>query len=254
MSHICGKTILLTRHAEQNIKIASMVAEYQAIPVCLPCLKREFLSANIQQQLQKMAVYDPHTTDIIFTSQNGVAAVAATSQRIADEFARYRVIAVGKKTAHALVQLGCHVDYIPDQASQRGLIDVYATIAQPKRVVFFRAEEGSDALSQSLRLADINVETIHAYRMICEINNPSSPLTELSNRRIDAVLLGSAKTAQCYVQIVDNIAIANAPIIVVISQQVAQEADKLGLQVQVVAAVPSFESMLAELNEYYASL
>ncbi len=254
MSHLSGKSILLTRGGEQNLKLADLVHEYGATPIFFPCLRREILTENIVQAIDDLLLLDPSQTDILFTSQNGVTSLAETCPNIGRKLNNFRIVAVGKKTAHALVELGCKVSFTPEVESQLGLISKYTEMHLPKHVLFFRAEEGSDELSKALQLQGVYVKMVHAYRTTCETLQPLSSFEALNNKTVDAVLLGSAKTAECYVRRVNNLDIANAPVVIVMSQQVAEAADKLGLTVQVIAKLPNFEAMLASLNAYFASL
>lgn len=254
MSHLSGKSILLTRGGEQNNKLANLVHEYGATPILFPCLSREILTHNIIAAVDMLLTLNPDDTDIIFTSQNGVTALGETFPNIASKINHFRIVAVGKKTAHALVELGCKVSFTPDVESQLGLISKYADIRLPKHVVFFRAEEGGDELSTALISQGIDVNMVFAYRTECDMQQPLSSFESLTKKNVDAVLLGSAKTAECYVKRLNNLDIANAPVIIVMSQQVAEAADKLGLTVQVIAKLPNFEAMLASLNAYFASL
>jgi len=253
MSHLSGKSILLTRGGEQNLKLADLVHEYGATPIFFPCLRREILTENITQAIENLQALNPDQTDIIFTSQNGVTSLAETWPNVASKLNDFRIVAVGKKTAHALVELGCKVSFTPEVESQLGLISKYAEMHLPKHVLFFRAEEGSDELAKALQSQGARVEMVHTYRTTCETLQPLSSFEALKNKTVDAVLLGSAKTAECYVRRINNLDIANAPVVIVMSQQVAEAADKLGLTVQVIANLPNFEAMLASLNAYFAS-
>jgi len=113
MSHLSGKSILLTRGGEQNLKLADLVHEYGATPIFFPCLRREILTENIVQAIDDLLLLDPSQTDILFTSQNGVTSLAETCPNIGRKLNNFRIVAVGKKTAHALVELGCKVSFTP---------------------------------------------------------------------------------------------------------------------------------------------
>ncbi len=77
MSHLKGKRILLTRTVEQNKNTAQTVGKTGAIPVLFPCINITYLSKNIQQTLAEIQAEEPVNTDIIFSSSNGVKAVAS---------------------------------------------------------------------------------------------------------------------------------------------------------------------------------
>ncbi|MFQ5519405.1 MAG: uroporphyrinogen-III synthase, partial [Mariprofundus sp.] len=73
----------------------------------------------------------------------------------------------------------------------------------------------------------------------------------LQQGEIDAVLLGSAKVARFYLHRIGSLALANKPVLAVISEQLAVDARELGLNVQIVAKHASFDAMLDALVEYF---
>jgi uroporphyrinogen-III synthase len=253
MNHLQDKRILLTRTSEQNQNTAKQLQSMGAIPIYFPCIQIDELHENIQQVLTRLHTEDADNTDIIFSSSNGVKAVAACVDNLQKSLHGFRIVAVGRKTAQTLGEHGCTPAFIPEEASQQGLIKAYQQQRLPQQVYFFRAEEGSDALLLALKQQGVNTHLIPSYRASCPTDDASPTIAQLQNRHIDAVLLGSAKTAACYVQRIKDINLANRPVIAVMSPHVRKAADKLGLKVQVTAKEPSFEAMLLGLNDYFAT-
>jgi len=253
MSHLKGKRILLTRTAEQNKNTAQVVEETGAIPVLFPCIHITYLNNNIQQTLAEIQTEEPADTDIIFSSSNGAKAMASCVHNLKKSLQGFRIVAVGHKTAQTLTALGCTPTLVPSKASQQGLIAAYQQQKLPQQAYFFRAEEGSDDLLHALKQQGVNTHLIPSYRASCPNDDASSIITQLQNNAIDAVLLGSAKTAAFYVQRLANLNLANTPVIAVMSPQVEKAADKLGLKVQIIANKPSFRAMLQGLNDYFAA-
>ena len=254
MNHLQQKRILLTRTAEQNQQTAKLVTSLGAIPVLFPCNQVQALPGVINKAWQDLQQPTKQTTDIIFSSRNGIEALANNVSGMANVLANYRVIAVGKKTASALEEHGIHPAWLPDHASQQGLIHDYPKHGLPKQAVFFRAETGSDDVLNFLAQKQVSVNLVKCYRTM--LNDKAYPevLRQLEENRIDAVLIGSARTADFYAQKVGDLDLANRPTIAVMSQQVTKAADKLKLNVQVVANQPSFKAMLQDLNDYFAKL
>lgn len=253
MSHLKGKHILLTRTAEQNKNTAQVVEKTGAIPVLFPCIHITYLSENIQQTLAEIQTEEPVNTDIIFSSSNGVKAVASCVHSLKKSLQGFRIVAVGHKTAQALAEHDCTPAFIPKEASQKGLIAAYQRQNMPQKAYFFRAEEGSDDLLLALKQQGVDTHLIPSYRASCPNDDVSPIISQLKNKAIDAVLLGSAKTAAFYVQRIANLNLANAPVIAVMSPQVEKAADKLGLKVQIIANKPSFSAMLQGLDDYFAA-
>lgn len=248
---LTGKRILVTRAAEHAPALAELIRARGAVAEALPCLAVEYAPDAIGRGLDALAAYQ----DVLFTSVNGVRAVAAVledqGQRLVDVLQHKRIAAVGAKTAKALRQYGVYVDIVPEIASQDGLIDAYRAHAWPDSLLFFRAQEGSSVLLDALRQQGIGVMLVPAYRTVCPDGDAANIVALVQDDGLDAVLLGSAKTARFYIQRLGSVALANRPAIAVISKKLAVAARQLGLDVQVVAQAASFESMLDGLSEYF---
>ena len=250
---LSDKRILVTRAREQCDDVIKMLQSRGAAAVLLPCLQVEALPHAIADGVAMLADF----SDVLFTSANGVHAVAAVAAgnggNLNGLLAGRRIAAVGGRTAAALAKLGVGVDIIAAHASQQGLIAAYENRGLPHALLFFRAEEGSDALADALSRQGVTVATIPAYRTACPQQDAGDVIAMMQRGEIDAVLLGSAKTAAHYLQRMGSTALANRPVIVAISEKMAESARRLGLNVQVVAKVASFEAMLDALAEYFDS-
>lgn len=248
-----GKRILLTRAAHQLGSIEKMVRACAAVPVPFPCLELQMNSDALKQGVSIL----PEFTDLLFTSANGVLALASfcheQNRTLKSTLTGKRIAAVGDKTAAALSALGINVDIIPQIASQDGLIAAYSEHGTPAQLLFFRAEEGREMLAEELEQRGTVVKTVKAYRTVCPDADATETVALLEAGQIDAVLLGSTKTARHYLQRIGSSLLANRPVVVAISQQMAEETAKLGLHVQVVAKSASFDSMLDALTEYFES-
>jgi len=245
---LAGKRILLTRAKAHLPALDRAVQAHGGIAIHLPCLDIEYSPENINT----IKAGHSHFSDIAFTSATGVHAVAECIS-LPHICQHKRVAAVGKKTADALQQYGVHVDITPQCASQDGLIAAYRAHGLPRSLLFFRAEQGRDALVDTLQSQNICVSMVMAYRTVCPQDDASDIIASMQANAIDAVLLGSAKTAAFYIQRIGSVTLANQPIIVVISESLAIAVRKMGLSVQVVAKHASFEAMLNDLAEYMQS-
>ncbi len=251
MNHLGGKHILLTRTAKQNKTTAELVQSLGAIPELLPCTSIEVLEDNIQRDWLAMQTNLPSGSDVIFSSRNGVEAVAHYVTDFEDVLSNYRTIAVGKKTAASLESFGVKPAWSPHQASQKGLIKAYEARGLPEHVLFFRAETGNDCLLNFLDKHGVRHQLSLVYRSVCSTDDASETILNIKNNTIDAVLLGSARTAEFYVAKIGDLSLANRPVVVVMSPQVRKATDKLGLNVQIIAHKPSFRAMLEGLNRYF---
>lgn len=248
-SSLAGKNILITRSSDQTESTASEIHSRGATPLSLPCLEKVCLADNIQKSVPLL---EQESIEVLFTSRNGVACVAAAlGSAFKSLLYSHPIMAVGEKTAAVLAELGIDTAMQPETPSQVGLIETYRGRGIPEQVLFYRAEEGSDALAEALSNAGCRVTTIHAYRMQCPDSDASDIMQQIENRQLDAVLLGSAKTVRNYIKRIGSVETANIPAIAVISQQVAAAAEDAGLSVQAVAKTVSFDAMLNALADYF---
>lgn len=246
---LAGKTILVTRSAEQSAETGRSIAERGGTPLYLPCLQAEWLTENIRHSLPQL---QRGPLSVLFTSCNGVHAVAETlGHAFAMLLKPHRIIAVGDKTGAVLRSLGVNIDAEPENASQEGLVALFKRSGTPEQILFYRAEEGNDTLADAVSTAGGKITTIHAYRMECPQSDASEIIAMMAGGKIDAVLLGSSKTTENYIRRIGNIETANIPVIAVISDQVATFAGNAGLKVQAVAKSASFDAMLDALNDYF---
>lgn len=248
---LAGRYILITRAREHFSTVAKAVERRGGVPLSLPCLAVEPLSETIAEALPALDDYP----DLLFTSSNGIdALLAALRARGRDPVAvlrEKRIAAVGKKCAAAVQSIGVDVAIVPEVASQDGLIDAYLAHGLPEKLLFFRAEAGRDTLQHALTARGVSVRRVAAYRTLCPSDDCSSVIAKLERGEIDAVLLGSARTAAHYLKRAGSTAVANRAVLVAISEQMAAEARTLGLEIGVVAKSAAFEAMLDSLADYY---
>jgi uroporphyrinogen-III synthase len=241
--------MLVTRAAGQCDAVVRLAEQRGATAICFPCLAVQCLPDKIREGLAALT----DDAAILLSSANGAnCAAQALGADFTPLFSRHVVIAVGGQTAAALSAHGIDASWVAPEASQEGLIQGFAEHGLPARVWFLRAEEGRDVLQQALHEQGVDVQMVHAYRTICPDDDASDIVQALERGTIDAVLLGSSRTAAHYVQRIGNARLANRPAVAVISPQVAAAARAEGLSVQAVAKEASFVAMLDALAEYFA--
>lgn len=248
---LIGKCLLVTRAAEQCEAVVRLAEQRRAKAVCFPCLAVQCLSQGIREEMAKLA----EDAVIVLSSANGVhCAARALGADFTSLFDRHDVVAVGEYTAKALVLHGIAAAWVAKDASQEGLIRGFAEHGLASHACFLRAEEGRDVLPKALQAQGVDVQLIHAYRTVCPQGDTSDVVRMLQSSEIDAVLLGSSRTAQHYVRRIGDVRLADRPAVAVISPQVAMAAEAEGLSVQAVAKQASFPAMLDALSDYFATI
>ncbi len=226
-----------------------MAEQRGATTRCLPCLAVQCLRDAIRDGVARIA----EGAVIVLSSANGVHCTAeALGAEFAALFRQHPVVAVGEHTAKALAAHGVATAWVAGEASQDGLVRGFAEHGLPSHVCFLRAEQGRGLLSQALQGQGVKVQLIHAYRTVCPEDDASGVVQALQRGVIDAVLLGSSRTAAHYVRRIGDVRLANRPAVAVISPQVARAAEAQGLSVQAVAKQASFPAMLDALADYFA--
>lgn len=246
---LAGRTIVVTRTEGQAEQTAEAIRHRGGVPILFPCLELERLDRNIRKAVPLL---QEKATSVLFTSGNGVDCVAETLGSAFTLLLKpHKIIAVGERTAAALASHGIDDAIAPETPSQAGLIELFERTGIPERLLFFRAEEGSNAVAEALSAAGCRVKTIYAYRMRMPEGDVEEISAMLKQHKIDGVLLGSAKTTINYIQRIGDPKTAAIPAIAVISPEVAATAEKAGLSVQAVAKSASFDAMLDALSGYF---
>ncbi|MFC1536510.1 uroporphyrinogen-III synthase [Pseudomonadota bacterium] len=246
---LTDKQILITRSSDQVEATAAEIRRRGGEALSLPCLEVECLTENIQRSLP---ILEDSSVELLFTSRNAVACAASVlGEDFAKSIGNHRVAAIGSKTSAELNRYGIQPELIPLTSSQEGLIEAYQSHGLPKKLLFFRAEEGRDLLHQVMGNLGCEVTMLFAYRMNCPASDASEMIKKLDSHQVDAVLLGSPKTVENYIKRIGSIETADIPAIAVISSQVANVAEDAGLSVQAVAKTASFDGMLDALTDYF---
>lgn len=249
MSEFAGKRILVTRASEQIQSVAECIRQRGGLPVAFPCLAVTCFAEPVREAVK---LFENDVMQAVFTSSNGVDCVAhALGDAFTSTFHAVPVVAIGRYTADSLRSKGIEVAWMPHKASQEDLMNMWQQRGLPRHLVFFRAEQGRDMLPEAMKKAGVGVHLVSTYRTVCPDDDASVVIQALHDDAINAVLLGSSRTVEHYVQRIRDVHLANRPAIVVISEQVANAARSLNLDVQVVAKEASFASMLDGLGIWF---
>lgn len=247
MPLLAGKRVLITRAASQFETVAEQVQARGASAISFPCLAVQYMPDQVRKAISDA----PADVCILLTSANGARCLIHALGNDISTINTHPVVAVGPQTAAVLNAHGIDTAWVADKASQEGLIDGFTRHGMPEEVCFLRAEQGRDVIQKALETAGVRVRLVTAYRTVCPADDASPIIMKLKNVEIDAVLLGSSRCAEHYVQRIGDAHLANRPAIAVISSQVARAAEHAGLSVQCVAKEASFAGILDSLAAYF---
>lgn len=235
--------MLVTRPAHQADTLCRALAAAGGMPLRFPVIAIEpvALSSDQRRQVERLAQVDI----VLFISPNAVHHGAGLLPRNAPPPNGPALAAVGKGTARELqALLGRPVDIVPS-----GRFDSEALLALPalqavagKRVVIVRGVGGRELLADTLRQRGAEVDYLEVYRRTRPDPSPHWPgrpdiITVTSGEGLDNLTLLAPEGLQAI------------PLLVV-SQRIAEQAERLGYQRVVVSANASNEAIVEAIDSF----
>ncbi len=234
MNALAGRTIIITRAADQSASMSELVSSFEAVPLIVPLIE----IVDEPNGMAQLASMDVGTFDwIVVTSPNGAERVAAS---IASDTSVPRLAAVGSTTAAALPRC----DLVASTQSAAGLLDVFPS--GPGRVLVVQAIDAEPTMVQGLRDTAWEVVAISPYRTIS-----ATPSADLQRAALaaDAVLFASGSAVRAWVQVFGT----QMPLVAVaIGEQTGAAAERAGLKISAISADHSVYGMLVTLSRYFA--
>ncbi|MCA9138508.1 MAG: uroporphyrinogen-III C-methyltransferase [Planctomycetales bacterium] len=241
-----GKTILVTRPADQADTFADAIRDLGGVPMIAPAI--EIVPVNdfssLDESLNELATTD----ELIFCSANGVDAffnrlevLGYDSRRLAGP----SIAVIGKKTESKLREHGIRADHVPEDYRATSLIELLRSVSPLRNVTIIRANRGSDELPAALRQMGVQVKEVAAYQNV-DVEQPDPEVTAaLAGRKIDWVTVTSSATAEnLYRMYGDHLRQTR---VAAISPVTASVLDQLGVRVDAIANPYTIESLLDEI-------
>jgi len=243
---LTGWRVLVPRGGPWGDGVAASLRAQGAVPVVAPLIN--FAPTNDQSALDAalvrlaegafdwLTVTSATTVDVLFAHR---VVIPATT----------KVAAVGETTAAALSAVGYQVDLVPDaDNSAAGMAtQIIGLESEPRRILTLRSEIAKPVLSQMLVDAGHHVESVVAYRTV------GVPVTErimrdVSNGRINAILVTSGSVAE---QVRGQFpSIPETTLLAAIGPRTAQDAQRAGLQVSVVADRQTVDALIEAVSHF----
>lgn len=161
-----GKSVVITRRAEQIAELAAPLGEMGGNILPFPCISlKEYEDDPFARFLRRQ----PEEGDwLVFTSPNGAAFFFRKLARLHVDIRRfcgYRIAAIGSTTANCLQERGIYPDLIPEEYTSDALANALAGMAQGT-VVLLRAKRGAQALPERLRASGAMVLEVPLYETL----------------------------------------------------------------------------------------
>lgn len=227
-----GRRIVVTRPAHQQEELASALAAVGADVVRLPLIDIVEVRAGVDDLRVKLADADAIAW-LVVSSPNGARVVAALHQ---EGCAMPPVAAIGESTAQAI---GHAVDFVSQRANAASLVDEFP--AGEGHVVVVQGARADTTLVDGLTAKGWRVTRCNVYQTVD--TEPSAD--ELAHATsADAMVFASGSAAENWVRLAGT---GFAGAVVVIGPVTKSAAESVGLRVDVMAAEPSVEGLVAVL-------
>ena len=196
---------------------------------------------------------------IVFTSQNGVAALWDRMKvvgRDARALGTARVAAIGPGTARALEARGLRAHVAPREFRAESLVDAFAREEmRGARVLIPRAETARSVLPDGLRRLGAIVDVVPVYRIEVARDQDPRVRRRLLAGRVDAVTFTSSSTVRNFVALLrgETPRALERAVVACIGPVTAETAREHGLRVDVVAGSYTIPGLVASLRSALAA-
>ena len=253
-----GRRIVVTRAREQAADLVRALESLGAEAIVAPVIRIQPLEhlASLRAALTGLSAY----RWVVFTSQNAVQIVL---DRLVSWGLRTRVFdstsiaAIGSATAEALRTRGLVPALVPDEFVAEALVDALVHASGGSlagtRVLVPSAEDARETLTEGLQRHGASVETIPVYRTVPAHGDFGHLISEIIDRRIDAVTFTSSSSVRSFVQLVGSeTATSGRFVTATIGPITAGTARELGLRDVIEAAPHTVPGLVESLVTRFA--
>lgn len=252
-----GRTILVTRAAEQAGEFATMLQELGAQVVECPTIRLAPVAdpAELDAAIRALADF----SWLILTSGNAVRFFFARLAALgldARALGRCRVCAVGPKTGAALRAFGITPDLVPSDYKAEGVVAALAdSLHGGEKILFPRADKAREVIADGLAALGAEVRAPVLYCNTLPAALPADALAALESGAVDAVCFTASSTvenlhailgAADFQRLLAPLAIAS------IGPITSKSCAKLGLLVAIEPAEYTLNALSEALVSYYA--
>jgi uroporphyrinogen III methyltransferase/synthase len=215
MSHhslpLAGKTILVTRAAEQSSQFKNLLQQQGATVIDMPALAITPPSSweGLDRAIANLKDFDW----LILTSANGVEYFfnrLAALGKDARALAGIKIAVVGKKTAVTLQQKNLQADFIPPDFVADSLVEHFPETLSDRQILFPRVETGGrEVLVKQLSDRGAKIVEVAAYQSSCPKEIEPQAWFALQQRQVDIITFASSKTVSNFARLIEQALKAN---------------------------------------------
>lgn len=163
-----GARVLVTRASEKAGDLVSRLESLGADVEQLPAI--ELAPVKLSTVFRDAITALPQTHWVFFTSPEGIGWFRHMLTPLRKDLrclAGCHIGAIGPKTAETIEQLGLHVDVVPRQFRQEGLVqELPQRMLRGKRAAIFCAAGSRDVLAEGLRAKGMTVAKVSIYQTV----------------------------------------------------------------------------------------
>lgn len=203
VSPLAGKTVIVTRAAEQSGKLVEELTARQARVKVVPLISfapPENYS-EMDAELARINTFDW----ILFTSANAVHAMDRRRRQLAGDAAAEtlpRAAAVGPATADEAEHAGFSVDYVATNRSGAGLAEELQEELKGRSVLLPRSDRANPELPEALRRNGARVTEVMAYRTLPPSDDIRNQMKASLKEGADGILFFSPSAVHGFVELV----------------------------------------------------
>lgn len=192
-----GRTVMVTRPADESWSLAEMLEEQGANVVLQPAIAVRPPEdwGPVDDAIGRMSEFDW----VVFSSVNGVRALLDRVEAVGRDLrvlGPVRLAAIGPATAAELAKYRLRADRQPSTYQAEHLAEALAGDAARKRFLLVRANRGRDVLARQLEAAGGRVTQVVAYRSI-DVPTPDEQVADqLRGGLVDWVTVTSSAIAR----------------------------------------------------------
>jgi uroporphyrinogen III methyltransferase/synthase len=254
---LSNRTILVTRSAESNTALRSLLESRGASVICFPTIEiTDPESWNIcDNAIWKLAEY----SSVCFTSKNAVTKfverIRSIRPQAVDTLATRNIFAVGEKTKISLESRGFSVLATPKHASAEELTAMLQTHQiKGAKFLFPKSNIAREELPKYLRSMGAEVDEIIVYQTIIpEPDNLERIRQMFLENKIDVATFFSPSSILNFTEMIGLEVLAHTKI-AAIGSTTAETAQQLGLTVAILAQLSTAEGLVEAIQKHYELL
>jgi len=253
-----GRRIIVTRAREQASDFLASLMELGAECVEFPTI--EVVPPASWEALDR-AIGDVESYDwMIFTSVNGVKHFFDRLETLGGDvrdLKGVKIAAIGPKTAEAVAAKGIRTDLVPAEYRAEAVVEAFRKEdIRGRKILLPRAKEAREVLPQDIEKLGAAVDVVEAYRTIKPEGDKEGIKEMLQHGDIHMVTFTSSSTVNNFLDMFQGEPVLEwmeRVSVACIGPITADRAEKLGLNVTLVAGEYTIPSLIQAIVEYFSS-